>query len=100
MNPPSSGGNQRFFDRVPYAADLLVVHEREAWRTGLRDVSAGGCSAFRPADCDLEEGTLVRLFFVDGPGRAIGIDARVARDDPRSLGFEYHEPQPVPPASH
>jgi hypothetical protein len=83
---------------MPYGLQLVVVHERAAWRTQLRDVSEGGCGAARPADCDLEIGLLVRLFFIDAPGRAIGIDARVARDDSRSLGFEYHEPQSVPPA--
>ena len=31
-------------------------------------------------------------------GDAVAIDARVARDDARCLGFEYHEPQTVPPA--
>ena len=52
MNPPSSGGNQRFFDRVPYAAELLVVHEREAWRTdstAVRPVSAS--VTVWPRDC-------------------------------------------------
>ena len=98
MNTFSFGDNQRFFPRVPYASELLVVNDREAWRTGLQDISEGGCSVFRPRDCDLAEGTLVRLFFVNGPGRSVAIDARVARDDDRCLGFEYHEPQSVPPA--
>ncbi len=90
--------NQRFFPRVPYASELVVVSDREAWRTGLQDISEGGCSVFRPHDCDLVEGTLVRLFFINGPGRSFGIDARVARDDARCLGFEYHVPQAIPPA--
>ena len=96
--PARPSGNQRWSARVPYASQLLVVHERAAWRTQLQDISEGGCATFRPTDCDLEVGLLVKLFFVDRPGRAIAIDARVARDDARSLGFEYHEPQTIPPA--
>lgn len=90
--------NQRTAARVPYASQLLVIHGQDAWCTELQDISEGGCGVFRPADCDLEVGLLVRLFFVDGPGRTVGINARVARDDRRSLGFEYHEPQHIPPA--
>ena len=97
MNQQQSRNNQRFSPRVPFASELVVVHDREAWRTGLQDVSEGGCSALRPRDCDLIEGALVRLFFVNGPGRAVGVDARVARDDPRCIGFEYHELQSIPP---
>lgn len=89
--------DKRFADRVPFAAELLVVRDDAAWRAELTDLSAGGCGAFRPEDCDLEEDALVRLFFLAGPGRAVAVDARVARDDPRRLGFEYHEPQLVPP---
>ena len=97
MNQSLFRDNQRFFARVPYASELVVVNDREAWRTGLQDISEGGCSVFRPRDCDLVEGTLVRLFFVNGPGRSLAIDARVARDDERCLGFEYHEHQSIPP---
>jgi hypothetical protein len=89
--------DKRFDDRVPFAAELLVVRDDAAWRAELTDLSAGGCGAFRPADCDLEEDALVRLFFLAGPGRAVAVDARVARDDPRRIGFEYHEPQAIPP---
>lgn len=99
MNQQQSRDDQRYFRRVPYASELVVVHDREAWRTGLQDVSEGGCSAFRPRDCDLAEGALVRLFFVNGPGRAVGVDARVARDDARCIGFEYHEQQSIPPTT-
>lgn len=90
--------NERSSPRVPYASQLVVVHGPDAWRTELQDISEGGCGVFRPRDCDLEVGLLVRLFFINEPGRAVGIDARVARDDQRSLGFEYHEPQLIPPS--
>lgn len=94
---PASTEYQRDADRVPYASDLIVLCGNEAWRTELLDVSEGGCGAFRPRDCTLEVDVLVRLFFMDGPGHAIGVDARVARDDGRGLGFEYLEPQAIPP---
>jgi hypothetical protein len=95
---PEDSSNQRWSPRVPYASQLLVVHDREAWSAELQDISEGGCGIFRPEACDLEVGLLVRLYFYDGPGYAVGVDARVARDDPRSLGFEYHEPQTIPPS--
>ena len=90
--------NERSSPRVPYASQLMVVHGADAWRTELQDISEGGCGVFRPQDCDLEVGLLVRLFFIDEPGRAVGLDARVARDDQLSLGFEYHDPQSIPPS--
>lgn len=90
--------NLRWSFRVPYASELLVVHGRCAWRTELQDISEGGCGVFLPEDCTLEVGVLVNLFFVDEPGRAPAIDARVARVDARSVGFEYLEPQAIPPA--
>jgi hypothetical protein len=94
---PASAGDQRFAGRVPYASELIVLHGNEAWRTALLDVSAGGCGAFRPDDCTLEVDLLVRLFIMDGPGHAVGVDARVAREDDHGLGFEYLEPQALPP---
>lgn len=89
--------NQRSSNRIPYAAELVVVSGRHAWRAELTDLSEGGCGVFRPFECDLEEGLLVQLFFLDETGHGEGVDARVARDDPRRLGFEYHEPRPLPP---
>jgi len=90
--------NQRSSPRVPYAAQMLVVRGGQAWLVELQDLSEGGCGIFRPTVCDLEVGHIVRLFFFDQPGPALGIDARVARIEARTLGFEYHEPQAVPPA--
>jgi hypothetical protein len=42
---------------------------------------------------------IVRLVFFDEiqPGPAVVVDARVARVENGSLGFEYHETQSVPP---
>lgn len=90
--------NQRSSPRVPYAAQIFVVRGGKAWLVELQDLSEGGCGIFRPAACDLEVGDIVRLYFTDQPGPALGIDARVARVEARTLGFEYHEPQSVPPA--
>lgn len=91
-------GNQRSSPRVPYAARMLVVRSDKAWLVELQDLSEGGCGIFRPAGCDLEVGHIVRLFFFEHPGPALGIDARVARVEARTLGFEYHETQSIPPA--
>ncbi len=89
--------NQRDYDRVPYAAQLLVVCDMLAWHAEVQDLSEGGCGIFRPEQCSLEVGQIVRLFFFEQPGPALGVDARVARVEQRTLGFEYHEPQTVPP---
>jgi c-di-GMP-binding flagellar brake protein YcgR len=96
-SPDQSQSDLRWATRVPYASLLLVVRDGEAWRTELLDISEGGCSVFPPEQCSLEVGELVQLFFLDAPGRAVAINALVARNDQRSLGFEYHEPQSVPP---
>ncbi|KFN48996.1 PilZ domain-containing protein [Arenimonas composti] len=89
--------HQRFSDRVPFAARVMVVRGDAAWVAEVKDLSEGGCGTFRPADCALEVADLVQLIFFDGPGRAVVVGARVARIAPASLGFEYHDPQTVPP---
>lgn len=90
---------QRFSERVPYAAQVLVLRDGDAWVGEVKDLSEGGCGLFRTADCDLEVAELVLLVFFDGPGRAVSVPARVARVNSGSLGFEYHEPQTIPPVA-
>ena len=90
---------RRLADRVPSAARVMIVHTKSAWFAELIDLSEGGCAALRPAGCELEAEALVRLFFYDGDGPAVVVAARVARSDCERMGFEYHEPQSIPPAS-
>lgn len=84
--------------RLPFAAEVLVAREDRGWRSAVLDLSSGGCALLRPAGFDLHVGAVVTLYFLtrNGPGPAVG--ARVARVGARDLGFEYHEPQAVPPA--
>lgn len=89
--------NARWSDRVPYAARAVVIRESQAWVGEVTDFSEGGCGLFRPADCDLDVAEIVRLVFFDESGPAVVVDARVARVENGSLGFEYHEPQSIPP---
>jgi hypothetical protein len=89
--------NSRWSNRVPYAARVVVLHEDQAWVGEVTDLSEGGCGLFRPADCDLEVAQIVRLLFIEETGPAVVVDARVARVENGSLGFEYHELQSVPP---
>ena len=89
---------RRLADRVPFAARVMIVHATSAWFAELLDLSEGGCAVFRPTGCELDEEALVRLFFHDGDGPAVVVAARVARTDGTRIGFEYHEPQTVPPA--
>ena len=92
--------NARWSDRVPFAAKVMVLRDDEAWVGEVTDLSEGGCGLFRPADCALEVAEIVRLVFFDEiqTGPAVVVDARVARVENGSLGFEYHEAQAVPPA--
>lgn len=83
--------------RVPYAAMVMVVRDGDAWVCQLQDLSAGGCGVFRPTQCSLQEADVVRLYFYEEVGPAVPVDARVARIEGTSLGFEYHELQDVPP---
>jgi hypothetical protein len=87
---------RRLADRIPSAARVMIVHTTSAWFAELIDLSEGGCAALRPAGCELEAETLVRLFFYDD-GPAVVVAARIARIDGERMGFEYHEPQNVPP---
>ena len=88
---------RRLADRVPSAARVMIVHAKSAWFAELVDLSEGGCAVFRPAGCELDAEALVRLFFYDGDGPAVVVAARIARIDGERMGFEYHEPQSVPP---
>ena len=90
---------QRFSERVPYAAQVLVLRSGDAWLGEVKDLSEGGCGLFRTADCDLDVAEIVLLVFFETPGRAVTVPARVARASSGSLGFEYHEPQTVPPSA-
>lgn len=83
--------------RVPYAVQVLVLHDPDAWLAEAVDLSHSGCGLFRPPGCRLEEGNLVRLCFLTDLGALPIVTARVARVSDRHLGFEYHEPQAIPP---
>ena len=88
----------RFTTRVPYAARVMVVRGDDAWLGEVVDLSEGGCGLFRPQGCRLEVAEVVQLVFFDEPGPAVLVGARVARVQDGSLGFEYHDPQQVPPS--
>lgn len=94
----TDAADRRLADRVPFAARVMIVHATSAWFAELLDLSEGGCAVLRSAGCELTEEALVRLFFYDGDGPAVVVAARVARIDDARIGFEYHEPQAVPPA--
>lgn len=90
--------NARSSDRVPFAARVMVLREDDAWVGEVTDLSEGGCGLFRPDGCVLEVAQIVRLVFFEETGPAVVVDARVARVENGSLGFEYHDMQSVPPA--
>lgn len=94
------GNCPRASDRVRYAARLLVLRGDKAWLVTVRDLSTGGCGVFRPDKCDLEAEQIVQLFFlIEDNAPAVSVSARVARVTARQIGFEYHEPQAVPPSA-
>lgn len=88
---------QRWGERVPFAAHVLIGHGERAWLAQIQDLSEGGCGIFRPPGFDLQVAEIVTLYFHGAPGPAEVVGARVARSEPGSVGFEYHEPQSVPP---
>lgn len=90
--------NRRAGDRVPFAMQVMVVHGELAWAADVLDLSQGGCGVFRPPACVLREGNVARLMFFQGAGPAVPVSARIARVTERHIGFEYHEPQTVPPS--
>lgn len=89
---------RRFGDRVPFAMQVLIHHADVAWVADVLDLSEGGCGIFRPSGCLLREGNVAQLFFFEGAGSAVPVSARIARVTERHLGFEYHEPQTIPPS--
>jgi hypothetical protein len=91
-------GERRAGDRVPYAMQVMILSGEQAWAADVLDLSEGGCGVFRPSDCSLQEGNVARLLFFAGVGPAVPVSARIARITERHIGFEYHEPQSIPPA--
>jgi PilZ domain len=89
---------RRFADRVPFALQVMILHGDMAWAADVLDLSEGGCGVFRPAGCLLSVGNVSRLLFFQGSGPAVPVSARIARIDDRHIGFEYHEPQAIPPS--
>jgi PilZ domain len=84
--------------RLPFAIQVMIVCDTLAWAADVLDMSEGGCGVFRPTGCLLREGNVARLLFFEGPGPAVSVSARIARISERHIGFEYHEPQRIPPA--
>lgn len=79
----------------------MIVHGERAWFAQLLDLSEGGCGAFRPDGCKLQEEEVVRLFFYpNDETSAVIVPARVARTDESRIGIEFHEPQTIPPSHH
>lgn len=89
--------DRRDNQRLLFAAEVLIAREDRGWRAALLDLSNGGCALLRPAGFDLHVGAVVALHFLVGRGPGPAVGARLARLGPRDLGFEYHEPQAVPP---
>lgn len=99
MDAAAIAEERRDADRVPYASRVMIVRADAAWFAQLLDLSAGGCGVFRPDGCVLQEDEVVRLFFYqDGETAAVIVPARVARMGEGRIGFEYHDPQTVPPS--
>lgn len=91
--------SRRGWVRVPFAAQLMVLHDGSGWFADLYDLSAGGCAVFRPEAWSPQADNLVQLFFRRGGGSTNRVDARVARVTPTLVGFEYHDVQLVPPCA-
>lgn len=83
--------------RMPYPIKVLIQYSDLAWAADALDLSEGGCGVFRPPGCLLHVGNVAQLYFFEGPGPAVRVSARIARVTERHIGFEYHEPQQVPP---
>lgn len=88
---------RRAWERVPFAIRTMVLCGEDAWVADVLDLSEGGCGIFRPPGCNLQDGNVARLCFFEGPGPAAVVSARIAWVTSRHIGFEYHEPQTVPP---
>jgi len=89
--------NRRDNERLLFAAEVLIAREDRAWRSAVLDLSGGGCALLRPDHFNLHLGAVVSIHFIAGSGPGPVVGARLARIGPRDLGFEYHEPQAIPP---
>lgn len=101
MNAIATAAERREGIRLPYASRVMIVRGEQAWFAQVLDLSEGGCGAFRPDGCRLQEEEVVRLFFYpDDETNAVVVPARVARADDAHIGIEFHEPQSIPPSRH
>ncbi len=92
--------DRRAGDRVPFAFQVMIVFDEQAWVADVLDLSEGGCGVFRPEACALREGNVAQLYFFERAGAAVHVSARLARVTQRHLGFEYHDLQTIPPSQH
>ncbi|MBB1059352.1 PilZ domain-containing protein [Marilutibacter spongiae] len=98
MDDAHNDDERRIGDRTPFHDRVMVVRAEQAWYAELMDLSEGGCGIAVPPDSALEEEQVVRLFFYEAEDKpAVIVPARVARVTDARIGFEYHEPQSVPP---
>jgi len=76
---------------------VLIAKGTEAFLGDIENVSATGCCVTRPQDWALDNGSDVILYLLIDDAHVFGALARVVWANAQWIGFEYREPQPLPP---
>jgi hypothetical protein len=91
--------DKRRSPRFDYECSVLIqVGEDVGYFTFMENISAAGCCIHKPKNLTaLARGSKVRLFHNLGRGRSEAVDATVVWSNDNFLGFEYANPQELPP---
>lgn len=95
--PTSNNEERRRAPRRDYDCLVLVAYGDEGFLGHVDNVSASGCCISRPEDWSLANGTEVRLFLLIDLRHVFCAAARVVWSSAQFVGFQYLEPQPLPP---
>jgi hypothetical protein len=93
-----SHDERRRAPRHDYDCAVLIARGAEGFLGQIENVSATGCCVTRPHDWTLAVASEVILYLLIDGRHVFGAPARVVWANAHSIGFEYLEPQPLPPA--
>jgi hypothetical protein len=91
--------DKRRSPRFDYECSVLIqLGDDLGWFSFMENISAAGCCIHKPKNLTgLPRGTQVRLFHNFGRSRNEAVPATIVWSNDNFLGFEYANPQTLPP---
>lgn len=87
----TSSTEQRYFSRIPFDADALIVGPDKSWQTELVDVSLKGALVTCPADWDADSSLKHFLLKIRLSDEAeVDMEVEIAHQENNHIGFHCH----------